>query len=258
MTGSVKIPLVVDPVSLTLREMSADEQIPHGQLDYLSHMATFAKDPTTTTGLTWGYLGGRWGGFAVVAGTLVLTANSTLYITVSRSTGAVSVSDANTAWNNESGYARIYKLTTGAATVTAVEDWRAGGAGIFGQAASGSGGSVFTDQNQTFTAAQRGAIVALADGATITPDMNASNFFSVTLAGNRTLGNPTNITPGQSGSIFITQDGTGSRTLAYGSYWDFAGGAAPSLSTAANSVDRLDYLVRTATSIHAVLTKAWS
>lgn len=237
----------------------ADPQVPVNEnFQSLEHTAVYAKNPATTTGLTWGYLSGRWSGFVVAAGTLALTASATNYVVVDRATGVISVSTVNTNWNATSAYARVYKLTTGAATVTAVEDWRAGGAGIFGQAASGSGGSVFTDQNQTFTAAQRGAIVALADGATITPDMNASNFFSVTLAGNRTLGNPTNITPGQSGSIFITQDGTGSRTLAYGSYWDFAGGTAPSLSTAANAVDRLDYLVRTATSIHAVLTKAWS
>lgn len=63
---------------------------------------------------------------------------------------------------------------------------------------------------------------------------------------------------GQSGSIFITQDATGSRTLAFGSYWDFAGGVAPSLSTGANVVDRLDYVVRNSTSIHTQLSKAWS
>lgn len=115
-----------------------------------------------------------------------------------------------------------------------------------------------TDVAQTYTKGQRGAIVALTDGASITPDMADGNFFSVTLGGNRTLQNPTNLTAGQSGSIFITQDSGGSKTLAYGSYWDFAGGSAPTLSTAANTVDRLDYVVRSTTSIHAVLTKAWS
>tara|TARA_R110000787_G_C13308326_1_gene435223 strand:+ start:505 stop:909 length:405 start_codon:yes stop_codon:yes gene_type:complete len=97
-----------------------------------------------------------------------------------------------------------------------------------------------------------GAITALTDAATITPDLNASNNFSVTLAGNRTLANPTNITAGQSGSIFVTQDGTGSRTLAYGSYFKFAAGTAPTLSTVAASVDRIDYVVATTTKIHAV------
>jgi len=115
-----------------------------------------------------------------------------------------------------------------------------------------------TDVAQTYSAGQRGTITALTDGATITPDLAASNNFSVTLAGNRTLANPTNIVAGQSGSVFITQDGTGSRTLAFGSYWDFAGGTAPTLSTAASSVDRIDYVVRSATSIHAVFTAAYS
>jgi len=97
-----------------------------------------------------------------------------------------------------------------------------------------------------------GAITALTDAATITPDLNASNNFSVSLGGNRTLANPSNITAGQSGSIFVTQDGTGSRTLAYGSYFKFAAGTAPTLSTAASSVDRIDYVVASATKIHAV------
>jgi len=114
------------------------------------------------------------------------------------------------------------------------------------------------DTAQTFTKGQRGEITVLTDGATITPDLADSNNFSVTLGGNRTLANPSNITAGQSGSIFITQDGTGSRTLAYGSNFDFAGGTAPTLSTTAAAVDRIDYVVRTATSIHAVFTANYS
>jgi len=76
----------------------------------------------------------------------------------------------------------------------------------------------------------------------------------LTLGGNRTIANPTNLTAGQSGSIFLVQDGTGSRTAAWGSYWEFAGGTAPTLTTDANAVDRVDYIVRTTTSIHAVAT----
>lgn len=102
---------------------------------------------------------------------------------------------------------------------------------------------------QSFTKAQRGAVVALTDGATITPDFSAANNFSVTLGGNRTLANPTNLVAGQSGVIKITQDGTGSRTLAYGSYWDFAGGTAPTLTTTANAVDILAYYVDSSTNI---------
>ena len=106
---------------------------------------------------------------------------------------------------------------------------------------------------QSFTAQQRGAISALTDGTTITPDFSLANNFSVTLGGSRTLANPTNLTAGASGAIFITQDGTGSRTLAYGSYWDFSGGTAPTLTTAASAIDVLVYTVRSTTSIAATL-----
>jgi hypothetical protein len=105
----------------------------------------------------------------------------------------------------------------------------------------------------SFTAAQRGTVVALTDGATITPDFALGNNFSVTLGGNRTLANPTNLTAGQSGVIVITQDGTGSRTLAYGSNWKFPGGTAPTLTTTAAAVDVLAYYVESASRITARL-----
>lgn len=104
----------------------------------------------------------------------------------------------------------------------------------------------------TYTAAQRGEITALTSATTITIDMADSNNFSVTLAHNATFANPSNLTAGQSGSIFITQDGTGSRTGSWGSQWDFVGGTAPTLTTTASAVDRIDYVVRSASSIHAV------
>jgi hypothetical protein len=115
-----------------------------------------------------------------------------------------------------------------------------------------------TDVVQSFTAAQRGEVTTLTDAATIAVDFADSNNFTVTLGGNRTLGNPTNQVAGQSGSLFVVQDGTGSRTLAYSSDWEFAGGTAPTLSTAASAVDRIDYIVRASGNIHAVFTAAYS
>ena len=121
-----------------------------------------------------------------------------------------------------------------------------------------SGGGVSLDTANTWTKGQRGEVTTLTDAATITPDLNDSNNYSIVLAGNRTLANPTNCTAGQSGSVFIVQDGTGSRTLSWGSYWDFAGGTAPTLTTTAAAVDRVDYVVRSASSIHAVYTGNYS
>ena len=101
-------------------------------------------------------------------------------------------------------------------------------------------------------------IQALSDGTNIAVDLNVGQNFTVTLAGNRTLDNPTNCVAGQVGSIFVVQDGTGSRTLAYGTSWDFPAGEAPTLSTDAAAIDRIDYIVHTSTDVHAVLTKAYS
>ena len=101
-------------------------------------------------------------------------------------------------------------------------------------------------------------IATLTDGATITPDFGANQNFTVTLGGNRTLVNPTNIVAGQTGSIFVVQDATGGRTLSFGAYFKFPAATAPTLSTGANAVDRIDYIVRTTTEIHAVFTGAYA
>ena len=119
-----------------------------------------------------------------------------------------------------------------------------------GQTITGYG---LLDGAQTWTKGQRGEITALTSAATITPDFADSNNFSVTLDTNATLANPSNIAAGQSGCIWITQDGTGSRTLAFGSDWEFTGGIAPTLSTAANAVDCLVYAVQSSTKITAAL-----
>jgi len=93
------------------------------------------------------------------------------------------------------------------------------------------------------------AEVALTDGASIAVDLDAGINFNVTLAGNRTLANPTNAKVGQSGYIRVVQDATGSRTLSFGTNYEFAGGAATTLSTAANAEDILVYQVVSATRI---------
>ncbi|MEI9964362.1 MAG: hypothetical protein WDM92_06320 [Caulobacteraceae bacterium] len=97
--------------------------------------------------------------------------------------------------------------------------------------------------------------VGLTDASTIALDMSTFINGAVTLGGNRTLGNPSNTKNGQCGVIKLTQDGTGSRTLAYGSNWKFAAATAPVLSTAAAAVDLLFYQVFSSTLIYGVLVK---
>lgn len=94
-----------------------------------------------------------------------------------------------------------------------------------------------------------GNIVTLTDGATITPDFSLGNNFQVTLAGTRTIANPTGVTTGQSGVIFIQEDGTGGYTVGWGTSWDFASATAPTLITTASALNALPYFARSTTSI---------
>ena len=97
-------------------------------------------------------------------------------------------------------------------------------------------------------------ITALSDGATITINMATACHHSVTLGGNRTFAAPSNQVVGQSGSIFITQDGTGSRTASFNSAFKFVGGVAPTLSTAANAIDRIDYIIKSSNVIQCTVS----
>ena len=115
---------------------------------------------------------------------------------------------------------------------------------------------------RTHTNFDAGASVDIKDlgnaTGTVVLDLNENANFSLTLTGNITLANPTSLTDGTSGSIFLTQDGTGSRTATFGNSFDFIGGTAPTLTTAASSVDRLDYIVLDSSNIHTVATLAYS
>jgi len=97
-------------------------------------------------------------------------------------------------------------------------------------------------------------ITALSDGATITIDMATACHHSVTLGGNRTFAAPSNQVVGQAGSIFITQDGTGSRTAAFNSAFKFVGGTAPTLTTGAGLTDRIDYIIKSSNVIHCAVS----
>ena len=174
---------------------------------------------------------------------------------------------------NLTGTVAVNKGGTGATTHTANSVLVGNGTSAVGSIAPSTSGNVLTsngsvwdsttpstvgigllDEANTWTKGQRGEITALTYGSTITLDLNHSNHFSFTLTGNSTLANPSNLTAGQTGSIFITQDGTGNRILSFGNYWMWSGGGAPDLSTDASLVDRLDYIVVSSTSIHGVLS----
>ncbi len=75
---------------------------------------------------------------------------------------------------------------------------------------------------------------------------NAQNF-KTTVTAAHTLAQPIGCRSGQTGSIFLTQSG-GSGTMAYHADFKFIGGTDPTMSTANGAVDRLDYIIVSASS----------
>ncbi len=108
----------------------------------------------------------------------------------------------------------------------------------------------------TLTGSSGSNVTALTSASSVTIDFSLSNHFSCTMGHNITFNNPSTESVGQSGSITLTQDGTGSRTAAWGSQFLWAGGTAPTLTTTAAAVDRIDYVVVAADKIHCVATLA--
>jgi len=138
-----------------------------------------------------------------------------------------------------------------------------GGSNILAQFINGGANELYHSATKKFETASGGVsltggaaanITALSDGATITIDMATACHHSVTLGGNRTFAAPSNQVVGQAGSIFITQDGTGSRTAAFNSAFKFVGGTAPTLTTTAAAVDRIDYVILSSNVIHCAVS----
>lgn len=133
-------------------------------LDAASPATLFGRRAATSSGLTWGYYGGRWGGTAVANGTLTLTASATNHVVVHRTTAVVSVATASTNWDNTTDYARCYRITTGTGTVTAWEDHRAGSAGVLVGGGSGGMANPMTAVGDLIRGGTSGAPTRLAAG----------------------------------------------------------------------------------------------
>lgn len=114
--------------------------IVNSALDVYAHQEVYAIDPTEAVLLTFYYLGGRWGGFPIIDGSVALTDNAENYIVVERATGVLSAATSTTNWNNDADYARVYHITTVSGARTATRDYRAGPGGVHGQAGAGGGG----------------------------------------------------------------------------------------------------------------------
>lgn len=97
---------------------------------------------------------------------------------------------------------------------------------------------------QTWTKAQRGAYVALTSTTnSIAVDLALSNNFNHTLTENTTLAAPTNVVAGQSGVVEFTQHASAAKTVAWNSFWRWAGGSDGTISATTSAVSVLCYVV---------------
>ena len=124
--------------------------------------------------------------------------------------------------------------------------------------------TVFSIATGTTTGTFAGTVLAKTDTDTsntgnVVLDFTANQNFVLTLTGNVALDNPTTEQVGQAGVIVCIQDGTGSRTLSFGTDYETAGGSGITLSTTASAVDVLPYFVKAAGSIQiGAVQKAFS
>jgi hypothetical protein len=79
---------------------------------------------------------------------------------------------------------------------------------------------------------------ALTDAASIAWDVGLGPIGTVTITANRAVANPTNLVTGGVYTLIVTQDGTGGRTLTWGS--TFA--SAPTLRTSVSAVSALSWI----------------
>lgn len=141
----------------------------------LEHQAVYGLKHSTTTGLSWGYYGGRWGGIAVTDDVLTLTDASANYIVVEIATGDISVSTASTNWDDDTNFVRVYKVTAAGGVVTAVEDHRAGPGGVHGGAGGGGAGGALDDLSDVNAGSP-------SDGQVLTWDAASSKWIAETPA----------------------------------------------------------------------------
>jgi len=195
---------------------------------------------------------------AISANTLISTGSITASLIATGAVGPTEIATGAVSANTKIGSGVITAVNLAADSVSAVKiQGNAVGASelnanaCVGDIAASNG--AFTHNNNTFSKAQRGSITASSHtAANIALDFSLNNHFAITLANNCHLNLPSNLVAGQTGSIFVVQDGTGSRTLSYAGAFEFPGGTAPTLTTTASAEDRIDYIVRASNAIHAV------
>jgi hypothetical protein len=259
----------------------ANPEVPINEnFETLEWASIFGKRHPATTGLTWAYWGGRWGGIVVPDDVITLASSADNYLVADRLTGEVLLAGGSPSeWFDTDNYGRLYKITTGSSTVTAVEDHRAGPGGIF----AGGGGvsalaglddvNVGTPQDDDVLsydtadslwkpARSRRAVSALSTVSNaVAIDAGPGDYFTLALSANVTSITFSNLPGSGKGTtllVQITQDST-PRTVAWPSSFKWESGVPPSVSTASGAVDMLAITTfDNGTTWRATLAKAFS
>ncbi len=192
-----------------------------------------------------------------------LTSTSTIQATQYTSTVtagvALSVGDASAIRNNFNGFSTMYFdvstggpsggefvfRTTNGFLVRAIISGNGLQTTALGVGRTPSGSTGRIDAGQIFvervvsTGAAYTPPIAISVAATTTIDCNAGNVFTLNMTTNVATFNVFNPASGQTINVRFIQDGTGGRTIAWPASFNWAGGTAPALSTAANKVDLL-------------------
>lgn len=137
----------------------------------------FARNPLTTTGLTWGFVGGQLpiNGLmtAIAAGTVALTASSTNYVGLSQAGTVV-----NTVTTRNPLHVPLFTVVTGVSSITSYTDTRS--AEQLQRIAYGIATRAMADANQTLTQAE-----ALCQSITTTGALTAQRNLVVPLVRRR-------------------------------------------------------------------------
>jgi hypothetical protein len=175
--------------------------------------------------------------------------------------GAASNTWANSVFSTQTNTATIYDTTNAAFTVAnaafgAANNVNLGPPFNVANAAFGVANGAFNTANGLSNGTISHANIALTgtinnnanastqtltDGTTISWNVAAGMVATVTLGGNRTLANPTNLKVGTY-ILHVIQDGTGSRTLTFSSSYKWPAGVAPTLTTTIGARDLLSFV----------------
>jgi UDP-3-O-[3-hydroxymyristoyl] glucosamine N-acyltransferase len=192
-------------------------------------------------------------GNAFIGGTATIAGNASVGGTLT--VGGKAEFDGDVCISGNSQLVGTLKVT-GATTVT-------GNTGFLGTVRVSGNTSLEGQLQLTKSAAAVVCATAINGVTSVSLNFGNAQNFSTTVTAAHTLAKPIGCRTGQTGSIFLTQSG-GSGTMAYNADFKFIGGTDPTMTAANGAVDRLDYIVVSASSdgvggdIQMVISQAYA